>query len=104
MPGQPADRVRIDIHTHFIPRECFDMVDLNGRAFGPSVGRDAACRDVILADGVSLGPVLAQVTDPAVRLRDMDRIGLDMQAISINPSSIFNTMEAGEAAALYPRY
>jgi aminocarboxymuconate-semialdehyde decarboxylase len=96
--------VKIDLHTHFIPRDCFDMVDDEGRPFGPSVRRDASGREVIFVDGVSLGPLLAPVTDPMVRLKDMDRSGIDMQALSINPSSVFNDMDPKAATALYRRY
>src|SRR5258705_12439410 len=80
------------------------MVDDQGVAFGPSVRRDASGQEVIFVDGVSLGPLLAPVTDPIVRLKDMDRIGIDMQALSINPSSVFNDMDARAATALYRRY
>jgi aminocarboxymuconate-semialdehyde decarboxylase len=96
--------MKIDIHAHFIPRECFGMLDDEGRPFGPSIGRDGTGQEVIFADGVSLGPLVAPVTDPVVRIRDMDRMGIDMQAISINPSSVFNAMKPGAASPLYRRY
>lgn len=96
--------MKVDLHTHFVPRDCFDMVDGAGRPFGPSVGRDTAGREVVVADGVSLGPVLPQLTDPDRRIMDMDRTGLDMQALSINPSSIFNDLDIAAALPLYRRY
>lgn len=96
--------MRVDIHTHFIPRDCFDMIDDTGRSFGPSIRRDDSGQEVVFVDGVSLGPLLAPVTDPIVRIRDMDRIGIDVQALSINPSSVFNDMDAGAATKLYRRY
>jgi aminocarboxymuconate-semialdehyde decarboxylase len=38
------------------------------------------------------------------RVDDMDRLGVDMHVMSINPSSLFHDMEPGRAAALYRRY
>lgn len=96
--------MRIDLHTHFIPRDCFDMRDEAGRPFGPTVGRDARGDEVVIADGVSLGPVLAPLTDPDVRRKDMDRIGLDIQCLSINPSSLFHDRPAERVVPLYRRY
>jgi aminocarboxymuconate-semialdehyde decarboxylase len=94
----------VDIHTHFIPRDCFDMVDAAGRTFGPTVALDDQGREVVVADGVSLGPVLDVLTDMHARIDDMDRLSVDMHVMSINPSSLFHGLETEAAIALYRRY
>ena len=96
--------MKVDMHNHFIPREFFDMVDEAGRPFGPKIQRDRNGDDVIVVDGVSLGALVPQVTDPDVRIRDMDRLGIDIQAISINKSRIFNDLEIDRAMKLYQGY
>jgi len=86
--------MRIDLHSHFIPRDCFDLTDAAGHDHGPSIGRDASGREVLIDNGKSYGPIVKQICDPKRRLQDMDSIGLDMQAISISPTSISYEIDA----------
>ena len=81
--------MKIDIHAHFAPRDCFDMVDDNGKKFGPSIDVDPSGQELLTIEGFKLGPVARQLYDPQARLADMNRMGVDMQAVSVPPTHFF---------------
>ena len=81
--------MKIDVHSHFIPRECLGLTDAKGRTYGPTIGKDASGQEVMVVGGRSFGPIISQLCDPERRLRDIERMGLDMQVISILPFSFF---------------
>jgi len=77
----------IDIHNHFIPRDCFGMTDKAGVKYGESIVKDRSGRELLVGFGLQFEPPVAQqMYDPQRRIEDMDKIGLDMQVISIAPS------------------
>jgi len=96
--------MKIDLHTHFVPRDCFDMTGRDGRNYGPTIGKDASGQEVLMVDGKSFGPIVAQICDPERRIQDMDRAGLDMQAISISPLSIFYDIDAEQELSFCQRH
>jgi len=88
--------MKIDLHSHFIPRDCFDLTDKQGNNYGPSIARDASGQEILMVDGRSEGLVVAKICDPKRRIQDMDEIRLDMQAISISPPSIVYSVNGEE--------
>lgn len=86
MPGD----LTIDMHTHIVPRECipFEVSDpRTGRAHGIRLG-DGGCGVVV--DGQPMTNANAHLTadhvhDVDLRLREMDRQRVDVQAISVAP-------------------
>ena len=88
--------MKIDLHSHFVPRDCFDLTDKQGINYGPSIARDASGQEILMADGRSEGLIVAKICDPKRRIQDMDEIGLDMQAISISPPSIVYSVDGEE--------
>ena len=94
--------MRIDVHAHFMPRDCFDAVDSAGRHFGPSIATNQQGQEEVVHQGQSSGPVARQMYDPQTRIRDMDASGVDMQVISAVPSFLYYGIEA-EAALWYSR-
>lgn len=96
--------MKIDLHAHLIPRDCLDMTDKNGRKFGLTVGKDAAGQEVLMTAGGSSSTTVAQMCDPRKRIQHMDRIGLDMQVISVAPTNIFYDFDAEEGLAFSRRY
>jgi len=81
--------MKIDIHAHYAPRDCFDLVDEQGRKYGPSIVVDPSGQEVLMVENLRLGPVARQLYDSQTRLSDMDRQGVDMQAISVPPTHFF---------------
>jgi len=94
--------LKIDVHNHFIPRDCFDMTDKAGVKYGESIVKDHLGRELLVGFGQRLEPPVAQqIYDPQRRIEDMDRIGLDMQVISIAPS--FHYSIGADAALSFTR-
>lgn len=89
--------MKIDIHSHYIPRDCYDLLKKDGRVLGPSIGRDASGRELLLVNNNSYGPIVAQLSDPEVRIRDMDKMGVEKQVLSAVGHGFFYD-QAAEAA------
>ncbi|MDP3878728.1 MAG: amidohydrolase family protein [Dehalococcoidales bacterium] len=96
--------MKIDLHAHLIPRDCLDMTDKNGRKFGLTLGRDASGREVLASAGRPSSTTVAEMCDPEYRIQDMDKIGLDMQVISVAPTNIFYDFDAEEGLGFARRY
>lgn len=69
--------MNIDLHCHFVPRNCVDVVDEKGRHYGqdPQKSVDKKWDD--------------RKWDIASRIKDMDATGVDMQAISPSPALFY---------------
>lgn len=86
--------MKIDVHTHYIPRDCFNMMERDGRILGPTIGKSAGGEEVLIVNGKAFGATIAQLCDPQRRLRDMDAMGVDMQVLSLAGHSFFYNIEA----------
>jgi aminocarboxymuconate-semialdehyde decarboxylase len=79
--------MNIDLHSHFFPIEAFQSA---GKY------RDRAPRAVVengrltvSSDGGARGNLSAGAYDPAARIEDLDRIEIDLQALSPSPIMLF---------------
>ena len=88
--------MRIDIHAHVLPRECFDAVDNTGRHFGPGKIKGLKGKQ----ESSLASPNTAQFWDLETRLKDMDAMSVDMQAISVIPPLVTYELDA-EGGAWY---
>ncbi|MFC1957408.1 amidohydrolase family protein [Chloroflexota bacterium] len=95
--------MKIDLHAHFIPRDCLDVTDRNGRKHGYTIGKDASGQEVLM-DGSIFRSTVADMCDPEKRIQYMDRIGLDMEVISVAPSNIFYDLNAEEGLNFAQKY
>jgi len=94
--------MRIDIHTHFLPRNCFDAVDNNGRHYGPTIAIDEKGREEVISGGISGGPIARQLWDPETRIKDMDAAEVDVQVLLPVPSLLYYNLDA-EACLWFSR-
>jgi len=85
--------MKIDIHTHYIPRDCFDIIKRDGLVLGPTIGKSSTGEEVLVVNGKAFGATVAQLCDPERRLRDMDEMGIDMQVLSLVGHSFFYDIE-----------
>lgn len=83
----------IDLHSHVLTPACIALVDglMQPRMdpfsyFGGQETNEYQVRH--------LQEVKAKLTDPAVRLADMDRMGIDIQAISVAPPQFYYWTDA----------
>ena len=92
------ERMRIDIHAHVLPFDCFDAVDSAGRHFGPGKieGVKGKKESSLAATDT------AQFWDLETRIKDMDATNVDLQAISVIPPAVTYELDA-EGGAWYSR-
>ncbi len=88
--------MRIDIHAHVLPFDCFDAVDSAGKHFGP--GKIAGVKGK--KENNLASPNTAQFWDLETRIKDMEAAGVDFQAISVIPTVVTYELDA-EGGAWY---
>lgn len=89
-PGSPARATAahlptIDLHTHILPPSLPDMRARTGYGGWVTLERDAHGTARMLLDGRPFRDVAANLWDVGARLEDMDRSGVDAQALSTVP-------------------
>ena len=77
--------MRIDVHTHIVPEGWEDWAARFGGDRWPSLVRHDACRATIMTGGQFFRNVDDRSWSPERRIVDMDRLGIDRQALSPPP-------------------
>src|SRR5580765_133154 len=92
-------RLRIDIHCHYAnPDVAAKVADRNPGQYEPSVKfANALTRETNVKQMRDRAPKLSSIE---VRLKDMDRMGIDIQAVSPAPQQTYYWTEPGEGAQL----
>jgi aminocarboxymuconate-semialdehyde decarboxylase len=86
--------LRIDIHCHFLNRDAAAKVaHLNPAQYEPQIKfANALTREVNVKQMQDRGPKLSSIE---LRLKDMDRMGIDIQAVSPAPQQTYYWTEPG---------
>jgi aminocarboxymuconate-semialdehyde decarboxylase len=79
--------MKIDVHTHYYPEIFFQMLRDTPSEF--SFAKDPTGRTIITHRGARFFGVTAPMSDPNKRLEDMDRVGIDVEVISLSTPNIF---------------
>jgi aminocarboxymuconate-semialdehyde decarboxylase len=79
--------MKIDVHTHYYPDIFFQMLRDIPSAF--SFAKDPTGRTIITHQGARFFGVTPPMSDPNKRLEDMDRVGIDVEVISLSTPNIF---------------
>jgi aminocarboxymuconate-semialdehyde decarboxylase len=79
--------MKIDVHTHYYPEIFFEMIRDTPSEF--SFAKDPTGRTIITHHGARFFGVTAPMTDVNKRLEDMDRVGIDVEVISLSTPNIF---------------
>lgn len=87
--------MRYDLHTHHYPASFFELIRSTPGEF--SFGTDPTGRTIIRHRGARFFGVTAPMTDPALRLADMDRVGIDVAVLSLSTPNVFFAEAAGQA-------
>jgi aminocarboxymuconate-semialdehyde decarboxylase len=77
--------MRLDLHTHIVPPRWEDYAARHGGGQWPRLVPRDACHATIMTGDRFFRDVTDQVWDPVRRIEDMDRLGLDVQALSPPP-------------------
>jgi aminocarboxymuconate-semialdehyde decarboxylase len=86
--------MKFDLHTHYYPPSFFDLIRRTPGDF--SFGTDPTGRTIIRHRGARFFGVTAPMTDPAQRLADMDRVGIDVEVLSVSTPNVFFAEGAGQ--------
>jgi aminocarboxymuconate-semialdehyde decarboxylase len=79
--------VRWDLHTHYYPDAFFRLIEQVGGAF--SFGTDPTGRTIIRYRGSRFFGITPPMTDPALRIEDMDRVGIDVEVLSLSTPNVY---------------
>jgi aminocarboxymuconate-semialdehyde decarboxylase len=79
--------MKIDIHTHYYPKSFFELIRDIPSEF--SFAKDPTGRTIITYGGARFFGVTPPMSDPAKRLEDMDRVGIDVEVLSLSTPNIF---------------
>jgi aminocarboxymuconate-semialdehyde decarboxylase len=79
--------VSIDIHSHIMPEEFLGQLAAEVPSIAPRLSGSGAEWYLEFPDGPRSGPVPRGMFDVGERLAEMDHKGVDMQALSVSPTS-----------------
>jgi len=79
--------MKLDLHTHYYPPAYFETVRNTHGDF--SFGTDPTGRTIITYKGARFFGVTPPMTDVAQRLADMDRVGIDVEVVSLSTPNVF---------------
>jgi aminocarboxymuconate-semialdehyde decarboxylase len=89
--GQPRTAVasspKLDLHTHFYTQEFFQKIRESGGQF--SFTTDPNGRSIITYNGARFFGIQPPMTDVAKRLEDMDRVGIDVEVVSLSTPNVY---------------
>ncbi|HYL98824.1 MAG TPA: amidohydrolase family protein [Blastocatellia bacterium] len=79
--------MKLDLHTHYYPQTFFQLVrDTPGEY---SFAVDPVGRTIITHRGTRFIGITEPMTDPVKRIEDMDRVGIDVEVVSLSTPNIF---------------
>src|SRR5713226_1525888 len=79
--------MRWDLHTHYYPDAFFRLIEQVGGAF--SFGTDPTGRTIIRYRGSRFFGITPPMTDPALRIEEMDRVGIDVEVLSLSTPNVY---------------
>jgi aminocarboxymuconate-semialdehyde decarboxylase len=80
---------KLDLHTHYYPRIYFDKIRELPSEF--SFDKSPSGQTIITYRGVRFFGVTPPMTDVAKRIEDMDRVGIDVEVVSLSTPNVFFT-------------
>lgn len=81
------ERLKIDLHTHYYPPVYFDRIREIPSEF--SFGKSPSGQTIITYRSARFFGITSAMTDVAKRLEDMDRVGIDVEVVSLSTPNLF---------------
>src|SRR6266702_8744135 len=78
---------RLDLHTHYYPPTYFEKIRELPSEF--SFDKSPSGQTIITYRGARFFGVTPPMTDVAERLEDMDRVGIDVEVVSLSTPNVF---------------
>jgi aminocarboxymuconate-semialdehyde decarboxylase len=89
--------MRFDLHTHYYPSAYFERIRQTPGEF--SFGADPTGRTIIRYRGSRFFGLTPPMTDPLQRLEAMDRVGIDVEVLSVSTPNVFFAEGADQVEA-----
>jgi aminocarboxymuconate-semialdehyde decarboxylase len=78
---------KLDLHTHYYPEVYFQKIRDSSSDF--SFGQSPSGQTIITYRGARFFGITPPMTDVAKRLEDMDRVGIDVEVVSLSTPNVF---------------
>jgi len=85
--ARPAPGRKFDLHTHYYPESFFQKIREIPSEF--SFDKDPTGRTIIKYQGARFFGITPPMTDVARRLEDMDRVGIDVEVVSLSTPNVY---------------
>ncbi len=79
--------MKYDLHTHYYPKSYFDKIRALSTDY--TFGTDPTGRTIIKLRGARFFGITSPMTDPEARLEAMDRVGIDVEVLSLSTPNVF---------------
>jgi aminocarboxymuconate-semialdehyde decarboxylase len=79
--------MKLDLHTHYYPESYFDKIRELSTEF--SFGKDPTGRTIIKLRGARFFGITPPMTNAQERLEAMDRVGIDVEVLSLSTPNVF---------------
>src|SRR5215216_2946673 len=86
--------MKFDLHTHFYTEAFFQTIRDLPSEF--SFGASSTGQTIITYRGARFFGVTPAMTDVAKRIEDMDRVGIDVEVVSLSTPNVFFTDAKGQ--------
>jgi aminocarboxymuconate-semialdehyde decarboxylase len=87
--------LKVDIHSHYYPEAYFQMIDDMGTS-EYAFDVDPTGTRIITFRGARFFGIQPPMTDVGLRLEDMDRVGVDVQVVSVSVPNVYFGDETSE--------
>lgn len=78
----------IDVHAHYVPKSFLEVIEKEGAPLGATIRQDREGPTVLLG-GRPYGPITPHYHEAKPRLKEMDKAGVDLQVLSLNPPMVY---------------
>ncbi len=85
--ARPVTGRKLDLHTHYYPESFFQKIRETPSEF--SFDKDPTGRTIIKYRGARFFGVTPPMTDVDKRIEDMDRVGIDVEVVSLSTPNVF---------------
>jgi aminocarboxymuconate-semialdehyde decarboxylase len=79
--------MKYDLHTHYYPKSYFDKIGELGSDF--RFDTDSTGRTILRFRGARFFGITPPMTDPEARLEAMDRVGIDVEVLSLSTPNVY---------------
>jgi aminocarboxymuconate-semialdehyde decarboxylase len=88
--------MKYDLHTHYYPKTYFDKIGELGADF--RFEKDSTGRTILKFRGARFFGITPPMTDPEARLEAMDRVGIDVEVLSLSTPNVYFAPAAHQPA------